>query len=138
MKSGKTVDSGATTIKKMETRDHEELVTEKEIARDGMLSRARTGWRVKATGIAGWEAAVMDKVVRDSNNHGSEVKRYKTVSKRVRGTSGDGIVVLQGATTGTEIGFQRQSKIPSGWTPQKWKSQIKSIPKKTSRSGRSA
>jgi hypothetical protein len=35
-------DNGATTIKKMETRDHEELATEKEIAQGGTLSRVRT------------------------------------------------------------------------------------------------
>jgi hypothetical protein len=42
VKSGKMDDSGATTIKKMETRNREELATEKGIVQDGILSRART------------------------------------------------------------------------------------------------
>ena len=42
VKSGKMDDSGATTIKKMETRNREELATEKGTVQDGILSRART------------------------------------------------------------------------------------------------
>jgi hypothetical protein len=42
VRSGKMEDNGATTIKKMETRDHEELANGKEIVQGGTLSRART------------------------------------------------------------------------------------------------
>jgi hypothetical protein len=137
-KSGKMEGSGATTIKKMETNDHEELATGKEIVQDGMLSRARTVWRVKAMGTTGWQVAAMDRAVPGLNNLGFEVISLTTPSRRLRGMNGDAIAVLLEATTGIKTGMQRPNKIPSGWTPQKWKSRTKSTHKKISRNGRSA
>ena len=93
---------------------------------------------MKATGKIDWQAAAMDKAVPGSNNHGFEATSLKTVSRNPQELNGDGSVVLLGERTGTETGSERPSKILSGWTPQTWTSQIRSIRKKTSRSGRSA
>src|SRR4051794_5722872 len=106
-------------IKKRETREPGGLATEKGIAQGGTLSRARTVWTVKTTGTTDWRAGAMDKAVRGSNSRGFEVTSLKTASKNLRGMSGGGIAVLQEVTTGIEIGLQRLSKIPSGWTRQK-------------------
>jgi len=69
-------------IKKRETRGPGELVTEKGIAQNGTLSRAKTVWTVKTTGTTDWRAAAMDKAVRDSNSRGFEVTSLKTESKK--------------------------------------------------------
>jgi hypothetical protein len=120
-------------IKKRETREHGGLATE-----GGTLSRAKTVWTVKTTGTTDWRAAAMDKAVGDSSRRGFEGTSLKMENKDLRGTSGDGIAVLLEVTTGIEIGLQRLSKIPSGWTLQKRTNQTKSIRMKTFRSSWSA
>jgi hypothetical protein len=136
--NGKAVGSGATMIKKRETSEPGGLATEREIAQGGTLSRARTVWIVKTTATTDWRAGAMDKDGGDSNSRGFEVTSLKMENQKLRGTSGDGIAVLLEVTIGTEIGLQRLSKIPSGWTLQKQTTQTKSIRMKTSRSSWSA
>jgi hypothetical protein len=136
--NGKAVGSGATMIKKRETRGPGGLATERGIAQGGTLSRARTVWTVKRTGTTDCQAAAMDQDVEDSNSRGFEVTSLKMENKNLQGASGDGIAVLLEVTTGTEIGLQRLSKIPSGWTLQKQMTQTKSIRMKTFRSSWSA
>jgi hypothetical protein len=80
----------------------------------------------------------MAKAEQGSNNLGSEVTSPRRLSRRVQGTNGDAIVVLLGAKNGIKTGIRKPSKILSGWTRQKWRSQFKSTHKKTCRSGRSA
>jgi hypothetical protein len=80
--NGKAVGSGATMIKKRETKEPGGLATEKEIAQDGTLSRARTVWTVKTTGTTDWQAAAMDKAGRGSNSRGFEVTSLKMESKK--------------------------------------------------------
>jgi len=80
--NGKAVGSGATMIKKKETKEPGGLATEKGIAQDGTLSRVRTVWTVKTTGTTDWRAAAMDKAGRDSNSRGFEVTSLKMESKK--------------------------------------------------------
>lgn len=82
MTNGKAVGSGATMIKKRETKEPGGLATEKGIAQDGTLSRARTVWTVKTTGTTDWRVAATDKAVRDSNSRGFEVRSLKTESQK--------------------------------------------------------
>jgi hypothetical protein len=80
----------------------------------------------------------MAKAGQGSNNLGFEVISRRRLSRRVQGTNGDAIVVLLRAKNGIRTGTPKPSKILSGWTRQKWRSQLKSIQQRTCRSGRSA